>query len=117
MSIPEARVFFRPNRSPALPATGRNPASISEYMFTTHCRTELFAEKSRAIDGSAVLTTVPSRKITKVVNERTASATYFLNDALPARPDPDPKPGRDIEVDSTGEEGISSTPLGRRAAA
>ena len=77
ITIPAASALRLPNRSPMLPPTRRKPARIRLYKFTTHCRTELLASRSRAMAGRAVFTTVPSRKIMKVDSDKNARMTFL----------------------------------------
>src|SRR5215472_1411030 len=74
---PRTSTRRRPKRSPSEPPITIRDPSVSRYASTVHCRSDRPAWNSRAIEGRATLTTVPSRKATpepRTVTRRTHRA-------------------------------------------
>ena len=76
--IPITSKRRRPNRSPSVPSINNRPASMRMYPSTTHCSVDVVARKSRAMEGSAVFTTVLSTMIMAKLSDITPSTHHRL---------------------------------------
>ena len=69
--------FFRPSRSPSMPAGSIAAASTRLYAAVIHCRSLVEACRSTAIVGSARVRTVRSRPTTSTLAAIATSAHHF----------------------------------------
>lgn len=65
----------RPYASESEPASRISALSVMRYASTTHCCVRMPPPSSRLMAGSATVTTVPSRKVTKDASTATATTS------------------------------------------
>ena len=80
---PMMNTRLRPIRSPSAPPNSNSAVSVTRYASIVHCSPATSVCRSRPIDGSATLTTVPSRNATP--DPRTVAAITQRAEGVPKR--------------------------------